>query len=163
MIIRSGKSPFRRKTDVLNRAMREGATYAAFFLRDVCGLSGSFGNYRKVCLFWAVCCPIAPLPSNRQGKLTRRIICATRYLCRSGDSGYEKTLSKRRGRIGRPVVRWHAFVCRRSEEHTSELQSLMRISYAVFCLKNKNKLTYYHSVMSNSTYTSTIFKYLYIY
>src|SRR3546814_2585613 len=29
-------------------------------------------------------------------------------------------------------------VCR-SEEHTSELQSLMRISYAVFCLKKKNK------------------------
>src|SRR3546814_9480028 len=28
--------------------------------------------------------------------------------------------------------------CRRSEEHTSELQSLMRISYAVFCLKKKN-------------------------
>src|SRR3546814_8571516 len=31
--------------------------------------------------------------------------------------------------------------CRRSEEHTSELQSLMRISYAVFCLKKKNKET----------------------
>src|SRR3546814_7101091 len=29
----------------------------------------------------------------------------------------------------------------RSEEHTSELQSLMRISYAVFCLKKKNKYT----------------------
>src|SRR3546814_14995196 len=28
---------------------------------------------------------------------------------------------------------------RRSEEHTSELQSLMRISYAVFCLKKKNE------------------------
>src|SRR3546814_5790513 len=28
---------------------------------------------------------------------------------------------------------------RRSEEHTSELQSLMRISYAVFCLQKKNK------------------------
>src|SRR3546814_3393291 len=28
---------------------------------------------------------------------------------------------------------------KRSEEHTSELQSLMRISYAVFCLKTKNK------------------------
>src|SRR3546814_5352466 len=28
----------------------------------------------------------------------------------------------------------------RSEEHTSELQSLMRISYAVFCLKKKNRL-----------------------
>src|SRR3546814_1343076 len=32
-----------------------------------------------------------------------------------------------------------ADVGRRSEEHTSELQSLMRISYAVFCLKKKNK------------------------
>src|SRR3546814_7797755 len=31
---------------------------------------------------------------------------------------------------------------RRSEEHTSELQSLMRISYAVFCLKKKNKYLY---------------------
>src|SRR3546814_5034947 len=33
----------------------------------------------------------------------------------------------------------------RSEEHTSELQSLMRISYAVFCLKKKNK----HNQKSN--------------
>src|SRR3546814_1993786 len=36
---------------------------------------------------------------------------------------------------------------RRSEEHTSELQSLMRISYAVFCLKKKKQtktLTTYH-------------------
>src|SRR3546814_10703724 len=35
----------------------------------------------------------------------------------------------------------------RSEEHTSELQSLMRISYAVFCLKkknNQNKTTHYY-------------------
>src|SRR3546814_2998398 len=31
------------------------------------------------------------------------------------------------------------FAAGRSEEHTSELQSLMRISYAVFCLKKKNK------------------------
>src|SRR3546814_8685266 len=36
-----------------------------------------------------------------------------------------------------PEVR--AEPARRSEEHTSELQSLMRISYAVFCLKKKNK------------------------
>src|SRR3546814_8430494 len=53
-----------------------------------------------------------------------------------------------------PPVRWHKvqiadgrhdpgiclLLCRnRSEEHTSELQSLMRISYAVFCLKKKKK------------------------
>src|SRR3546814_2672029 len=34
---------------------------------------------------------------------------------------------------------WVNVSARRSEEHTSELQSLMRISYAVFCLKKKNK------------------------
>src|SRR3546814_9762632 len=33
----------------------------------------------------------------------------------------------------------HGLGNNRSEEHTSELQSLMRISYAVFCLKKKNK------------------------
>src|SRR3546814_6204331 len=36
-----------------------------------------------------------------------------------------------------------AFAGKRSEEHTSELQSLMRISYAVFCLKKKKKKTQY--------------------
>src|SRR3546814_8180251 len=37
---------------------------------------------------------------------------------------------------------------RRSEEHTSELQSLMRISYAVFCLKKKISLTSFYSFFS---------------
>src|SRR3546814_9057760 len=41
---------------------------------------------------------------------------------------------------------------RRSEEHTSELQSLMRISYAVFCLKNKKTDKYQ---LSNKKYTHT--------
>src|SRR3546814_4411282 len=40
----------------------------------------------------------------------------------------------------------------RSEEHTSELQSLMRISYAVFCLKNKRqRLLHRHNVNINVT------------
>src|SRR3546814_5218794 len=47
--------------------------------------------------------------------------CADRH-CRSAE---------RAARLGRSD--------HRSEEHTSELQSLMRISYAVFCLKKKNK------------------------
>src|SRR3546814_10324340 len=47
---------------------------------------------------------------------------------------------------------------KRSEEHTSELQSLMRISYAVFCLKKKQKTTtiyykptreHYHNIRTN--------------
>src|SRR3546814_6624076 len=36
----------------------------------------------------------------------------------------------------------------RSEEHTSELQSLMRLSYAVFCLKKKNQLKQQNNVMA---------------
>src|SRR3546814_2595079 len=45
-----------------------------------------------------------------------------------------------RGHAGPPLTG-----CRknRSEEHTSELQSLMRISYAVFCLKKKNNVLSY--------------------
>src|SRR3546814_8496853 len=35
----------------------------------------------------------------------------------------------------------------RSREHTSELQSLMRISYAVFCLKKKNHITYHKIIL----------------
>src|SRR3546814_9777687 len=62
----------------------------------------------------------------------------------------------RAGVVPRPPVQPCAATVRRddrSEEHTSELQSLMRISYAVFCLKKKNrhlKLTY--------TTTTTIIK-----
>src|SRR3546814_5869014 len=43
----------------------------------------------------------------------------------------------------------------RSEEHTSELQSLMRISYAVFCLKKKKNNTPKHSVTYQ--YTNAIY------
>src|SRR3546814_1422394 len=43
------------------------------------------------------------------------------------------------GDMLRAIHRWAArHGVERSEEHTSELQSLMRISYAVFCLKKKN-------------------------
>src|SRR3546814_2914683 len=41
---------------------------------------------------------------------------------------------------GQLTIRPGALQLVRSEEHTSELQSLMRISYAVFCLKKKNKM-----------------------
>src|SRR3546814_10057879 len=43
-----------------------------------------------------------------------------------------------RARIRSPLVT--KYFLRRSEEHTSELQSLMRISYAVFCLKKKTQV-----------------------
>src|SRR3546814_2782408 len=57
-----------------------------------------------------------------------RSVFACRFHCRRQHFFHIILLSHR--------FRWG----RRSEEHTSELQSLMRISYAVFCLKKKNKL-----------------------
>src|SRR3546814_2908985 len=53
---------------------------------------------------------------------------------------YDKTADSYLGFIHLVSIRlWmRQFVNARSEEHTSELQSLMRISYAVFCLKKKN-------------------------
>src|SRR3546814_5661720 len=52
--------------------------------------------------------------------------------------------------------RMSILLCRRSEEHTSELQSLMRISYAVFCLKkkNKNSRTHARKISYHSTHTA---------
>src|SRR3546814_4693851 len=41
---------------------------------------------------------------------------------------------------GATLTKVGAFRAKRSEEHTSELQSLMRISYAVFCLKKKKQI-----------------------
>src|SRR3546814_1121152 len=70
---------------------------------------------------------------------------------------------RRRGAAGRPGDRddgvWHPALrfrgVQRSEEHTSELQSLMRISYAVFCLKKKKKITQrmptLYSIQTNET------------
>src|SRR3546814_1335262 len=55
-----------------------------------------------------------------------------------------------------PLETFHAIGSRslekgRSEEHTSELQSLMRISYAVFCLNKKIKNTQYDPTAQNHT------------
>src|SRR3546814_10079328 len=56
---------------------------------------------------------------------------------------------------------------RRSEEHTSELQSLMRISYAVLCLKKKKKIKIFKNILTKyqhltihpylTRYTTTIY------
>src|SRR3546814_1589241 len=50
----------------------------------------------------------------------------------------------RRLRVRRDLA-WTRSPATRSEEHTSELQSLMRISYAVFCLKKKKRTNKYQS------------------
>src|SRR3546814_4396518 len=53
----------------------------------------------------------------------------------SSDTAYPASHS----RCSRPMQRFCDSGSPRSEEHTSELQSLMRISYAVFCLKKKKQ------------------------
>src|SRR3546814_10291887 len=50
----------------------------------------------------------------------------------------------------------HVFERLRSEEHTSELQSLMRISYAVFCLKKKKKSK--HKIKTDTSNTSHTYR-----
>src|SRR3546814_10633258 len=54
-------------------------------------------------------------------------------------------------RPGEPSVHRRRAGAGRSEEHTSELQSLMRISYAVFCLKKNNITTNTHTESTNTT------------
>src|SRR3546814_2050338 len=72
--------------------------------------------------------PHLPMGRNRVGQLPRGLIPNPTRISAAKSAGRihdcHRTRSRRSGA--------------RSEEHTSELQSLMRISYAVFCLKKKN-------------------------
>src|SRR3546814_982741 len=74
--------------------------------------------------------PKVPLAASKTRSMT--LTCA-RYSPPTGSSGKIVTQSP-----SFTVPSWEIGEKTRSEEHTSELQSLMRISYAVFCL-NKNK------------------------
>src|SRR3546814_2456320 len=91
---------------------------------------------------------VAPLRSTRAGRDRHKSIDRTMF-------HFEDDYHSMMGRIGRlgtksawaedPPSRTRRFVTNirvapRSEEHTSELQSLMRISYAVFCLKKKTNI-----------------------
>src|SRR3546814_1493817 len=68
--------------------------------------------------------------------IARPRLPASRRIPPSGEKGAETGRSIFSSRLSAGAA------CQRSEEHTSELQSLMRISYAVFCLK-KTKETQY--------------------
>src|SRR3546814_3671878 len=81
--------------------------------------------------------PVGP----RAGGLYRRHAVAADAAARAhGGVDARAALAGSGGGGDRAVVRGaDDLLARRSEEHTSELQSLMRISYAVFCLKKKTK------------------------
>src|SRR3546814_2864376 len=96
-------------------------------------------------------------PTRRSSDLASgggRLVAALGAIAGLGKSGDKRLLVGLAGhphfaarRIGSDLGRWidaqdrigdRPGAAARSEEHTSELQSLMRISYAVFCLKKKN-------------------------
>src|SRR3546814_6984325 len=59
------------------------------------------------------------------------------------------------GPILPPSIPMIVYAVMRSEEHTSELQSLMRISYAVFCLKKKNNKNKQHHIKKSEEWQIT--------
>src|SRR3546814_7944141 len=76
-------------------------------------------------------CDVSPALSGRTGRPPRTLVGATG----DGRARHADADLRRAGRASEQCP--GAGRMARSEEHTSELQSLMRSSYAVFCLKNK--------------------------
>src|SRR3546814_8508647 len=87
------------------------------------------------------------LPANKQRELERvKQIIFEEF----ADSIALATMNwKKKGRIDKIILYGS-----RSEEHTSELQSLMRISYAVFCLKKKILNTHSYEQSNTTTYVT---------
>src|SRR3546814_20128373 len=101
-----------------------------------------------VSLATVVCCFFFFLSLRRPPRSTRTdTLFPYTTLFRSGRCGLQQRQGGlgigdhgiQRGRGAAGEAAFHHRLDQRSEEHTSELQSLMRISYAVFCLKNKKQ------------------------
>src|SRR3546814_1916622 len=85
----------------------------------------------------AAALPLFAAADERAGRLQREALEPETLLAPMGE-GAEVVEDYRASGLS---LRAHPLAFLRSEEHTSELQSLMRISYAVFCLKKKKKQT----------------------
>src|SRR3546814_9966187 len=86
--------------------------------------------------------------------------CCRTLLCQAHPTAVEKRhIPLRRRSAGRHQLFYLGTtpMTRRSEEHTSELQSLMRISYAVFCLKKKKTSPTTKNIKYNRTNTADIY------
>src|SRR3546814_6878760 len=96
----------------------------------------------------------------QKGRIGGRRIAAAQELAEA----ISQDRQREHGREKHHITRKQRYDCRnphepqrpRSEEHTSELQSLMRISYAVFCLKKKktstNRNLYKHDTIKQQRY-----------
>src|SRR3546814_8139962 len=79
-----------------------------------------------------VACPIGKIPDFGSYRRKALAVCATHDRREQSAFDRNRNADIRAGEAEYPVLRPRRISCRRSEEHTSELQSLMRISYAVF-------------------------------
>src|SRR3546814_5810356 len=71
-------------------------------------------------------------------------------LLRNPESYLYRVVGEERELVRKLSTHGQSILVPRSEEHTSELQSLMRISYAVFCLKKKNRNQLTHKQPASS-------------
>src|SRR3546814_4125698 len=113
-------------------------------------------EYRTLPMVWYVP-PLSPIQSAaEQGDIpldnempdVRKLRIPLKYLANLLTAGDEQPVALGLERM----------LAMRSEEHTSELQSLMRISYAVFCLKKKKDNTQKHISVQTTPYITQIHK-----
>src|SRR3546814_1901831 len=79
---------------------------------------------------------LAHTPRAPQGDDFARAVARWRQLRSDEGAHFDREVRINASEV-RPTITWGTHPGQRSEEHTSELQSLMRISYAVFCLKKQ--------------------------
>src|SRR3546814_3164456 len=115
----------------------------------ICSSCSSRGNGRSSPPSYA----ISPIASSRGSSTRCRAFkpSQTQGISTMPNERFEEFADRFMKSIGEPgcdlqalvdeLIELHAVERDRSEEHTSELQSLMRISYAVFCLKKKTNKT----------------------
>src|SRR3546814_7549548 len=126
--------------------------FRSYFLCDV------FFNYTATTEIYTSCHPLSlrdALPIWARRRRLRRPSRQPFHLPRRAASGRRAARDAprrslplpRHAHVGRPLGRLGPRS--RSEEHTSELQSLMRSSYAVFCLKKKKKTSEIQTIHSN--------------
>src|SRR3546814_3646805 len=98
--------------------------------------------------------PTTSFPTRRSSDLSERAALRVALIAAASCMTPPSTWARERSRSTTPLG-----LLTRSEEHTSELQSLMRISYAVFCLKKKNptklKPHNHNHNYSNKQYSAT--------
>src|SRR3546814_2279504 len=99
--------------------------------------------------------PYTTLFRSQRYVIAAHAIETPKLLLNSKTPDWPKGVANSSGQVGcslsdHPIYLAWGLMPERSEEHTSELQSLMRISYAVFCLKKKNQHKQMTHIMTNN-------------